>query len=567
MATLTGGQLVAKQLKKEGVECVFALSGGHIMDIIYGCREEGIEVYMVRHEDTAGFAADAYARVSGKPGVIITTAGPGVTNAATAMGEAKEACTPLVHIGGGAMMATYDSGTCQDLNTLDCMAAVCKDAKRCLTTERLPDYVSKAFRTAVSGTPGPVYLEIPMNVVGASVETDSVRVPQHPRTTCDVYGDPRYIAEAAELLAKAKRPVMVIGEAARYATNHGDYVEKLANYLNMPVYTTSMPYVRGLFADEGTNELFHLGEAAAAEADVILELGVYNHNHLNRGQAPVFHADAKVIQIHEDRTMIGFNRDADVGIVASSGVGAMQLYAAVKGLVPAREDGVWVDRARELTAVAMKPFTDARVDAITKPMHIGRLTWELRQWLEANGRDWHIICDGGDTAQWVQYNNTAHYPGQMLRFGINGTIGMGPGFSLGAWAADKRPVMYVTGDGSFGFHAMDMETLLRYKVPVICVIANDSAWGMIKLSQELKHPEYLAKHGHHPINLLPHMFPYEKMVAIWDGKGMMLDKVEDVIPALDEIKASGTIGILNVEVNQHTPSPRTIGFAGVVKKA
>ena len=157
MAMLTGGQLVAKQLKKEGVECVFALSGGHIMNIIYGCREEGIEVYMVRHEDTAGFAADAYARVSGKPGVIITTAGPGVTNAATAMGEAKDACTPLIHIGGGAMMATYDSGTCQDLNTLDCMAAVCKDAKRCLTTERLPDYVSKAFRTAVSGTPGPVY--------------------------------------------------------------------------------------------------------------------------------------------------------------------------------------------------------------------------------------------------------------------------------------------------------------------------------------------------------------------------------------------------------------------------
>ena len=100
MAMLTGGQLVAKQLKKEGVECVFALSGGHIMNIIYGCREEGIQVYMVRHEDTAGFAADAYARVSGKPGVIITTAGPGVTNATTAMGEAKDACTPLIHIGG-----------------------------------------------------------------------------------------------------------------------------------------------------------------------------------------------------------------------------------------------------------------------------------------------------------------------------------------------------------------------------------------------------------------------------------------------------------------------------------
>lgn len=104
-----------------------------------------------------------------------------------------------------------------------------------------------------------------------------------------------------------------------------------------------------------------------------------------------------MIQVHEDRAMIGFNRDADTGIVASCGVGAMQLYEAVKKLVPPREDGVWVNRARELTAVAMKPFTDARTDNTTRPMHIGRLTWEIRNWLETNGRDWHIICDGGDT--------------------------------------------------------------------------------------------------------------------------------------------------------------------------
>lgn len=566
MAMRTGGQLVAKQLKKEGVTCVFALSGGHIMDIIYGCREEGITVYMVRHEDTAGFAADAYARVSGKPGVLITTAGPGVTNATTAMGEAKDACTPLIHIGGGAMMATFDSGTCQDLNTLDCMKAVCKDAKRCLTTERLPDYVSKAFREAASGTPGPVYLEVPMNVLSAVVEEDTVRVPENSRTFCDVYGDPEYIQEAAALLAQAKRPVMVIGEAARYSVRHGEFVEKLANYLRMPVYTTSMPYVRGLFADEEKNELFLLGEAAAEEADVILELGVFNHNHLNRGQPPAMNGQAKVIQIHEDRAMIGFNRDADVGIVASSGVGAMQLYQAVVELTPLRQDEDWVDRARVLTQAAWKPFIDSRTDSTTSPLHIGRLTWELHQWLEVNGKDWHIICDGGDAAQWVQYNNVAHYPGQMLRFGINGTIGMGPGFALGAWAADGKAVMYVTGDGSFGFHAMDLETLLRYQVPVICVIANDSAWGMIKLSQELKYPAYLAKHGHHPINLLPDMFPYERMAVLWDGKGAMLYEAEEIGPALDEIKASGTIGILNVEVNQHTPSPRTIGFAGVAVK-
>lgn len=567
MTKLTGGRLVAKQLKREGVECVFALSGGHIMDIIYGCREEGIQVYMVRHEDTAGFAADAYARVSGKPGVLITTAGPGVTNAATAMGEAKDACTPVIHIGGGASMATFDSGTCQDINTLDCMKAVCKEAKRCLSAQRLPDYVSKAFRVAVSGTPGPVYLEIPMNVVEDTLDEASVSVPQKARTVCDIYGDPAYIQKGAELLAYAKRPVMIVGEAARYSANHGEFVAKLADYLKMPVFTTSMPYVRGLFADEEDHELFLLGEAAAAEADVILELGVYNHNHLNRGQGPLLHSQAKVIQIHEDRAMIGFNRDAEVGIVASCGVGAMQLYQVIEGLVPARKDEAWVERARALTAAAMQPFTASRTDEEREPMHIGRMTWEVHQWLNKNGRDWHIICDGGDAAQWTQYNHVAHYPGQMLRFGINGTIGMGFGFALGAWAADGKPAMLVTGDGSFGFHAMEFETLLRYQVPMICVIANDSAWGMIKLSQELKFPEYLSQHGHHPINLLPHMFPYEKMSGIWNGLGLALHRVEEIIPALNRIKASGKIGILNIEVNEHTPSPRTIGFAGVAKKA
>ena len=567
MAKLTGGQLVAKQLKKEGVECVFALSGGHIMNIIYGCREEGIQVYMVRHEDTAGFAADAYARVTGKPGVLITTAGPGVTNAATAMGEAKEACTPIIHIGGGASMATFDSGTCQDINTLACMASLCKDAKRCLTSQRLPDYVSKAFRTALSGTPGPVYLEIPVNVAAEAVEETDVSFPQNSRTACCVYGDPDYLKRAAVLLAQAKRPVMVLGEAASYSTQHGAFVEKLANYLKMPVFTTSMPYVRGLFADEEANELFRLGEAAAAEADVILELGVFNHNHLNRGQPPLFAGQAKVIQIHEDRAMIGLNRDADIGIVASCGTGAMQLYQEISALRPARQDEDWVARARTLTEEAMAPFLASRTDDTTQPMHIGRMTWEVGQWLAEHGRDWHIVCDGGDTAQWAQYNTFAHYPGQMLRFGINGTIGMGPGFALGAWAADKKPVLCFTGDGSFGFHPMELETLLRYQVPFVCVIANDGAWGMIKLSQELKYPSYLAEHGHHPINLLPEDFPYEKMAVLWDGLGQRIRQVEELHPALDAIQASRKMGILNVDVNQHTPSPRTIAFAGVKKES
>ena len=559
---LTGGQLVAKQLKKEGVTTVFALSGGHIMPIMYGLREEGIEVISVRHESAAGYAADAYARVSGKPGVVITTAGPGVTNCTTPMVEAFEAGTPLIHIGGGGFHNLYDSGISQDSPTLQLMSTICKDAKRCLMTKRLPEYVRGAFRRATSADSGPVYLEIPITVVMDQVAEEQAEYSSADPIESAVFGDPQRIKAAAQMLAEAQKPVIVLGEQCRYSTLYGEYVEQLVNYLKIPVYTTFLPSTRGLFVDETKNELFTLGESAASAADVILELNVNNLQNLGRGKPPVFNAAAKIIQINEDANKIGFNRDADIGIVASPGAAAMQLYKEIVEATGQVTGNAWVDEARAMTNKARAPFFAAKTDNSQPPVP-GRLAAEVMKFLEECGQDWHIICDGGDAAQWILYNSVARYPGQVVKFSNLGTIGTGAGFTLGAWAADRKPVLYFVGDGSFGFHAMEFETFVRNGIPVICVISNDSSWGMIKLAEELSKPDFIAQNGHHSVNLLQDMFPYEKMTEMWGGIGIKVNKAEDVVPSLKKILESGKVGILNCEVDKKAYSPRTRSFAGL----
>jgi acetolactate synthase-1/2/3 large subunit len=561
MAKISGGQLFGKALKKEGVECVFVLSGGHIMPIFYGCREEGIKVIDFRHECAAAYAADAYARVTGKPGIVVTTAGPGITNATTAMAEAAETGMPLIHIGGASPIRENDSGAMQNVASLECMSTFCKWAKKIIHTDRIPEYVSMAFRQALDESPGPVYLEVATDTVHEQVEEDTVYFPRDYRTDAMPFGDPAYIEKAAELLANAKRPVMVLGESARFSSEYGENVEALATYLRMPVFAVTP--ARGLFADESENELFVLGEAAAVQADVVLELGVDNSHHVGKGRAPKFNKDAKFIQVHADKTMIGYNTPADVGIVAGTGAAAQQLLEAVKAKMGPVTDESWVEEARALTAKAMAPFAEAAVSTIM-PIHPGRCAAEVAKFLDTEARDWHVICDGGDAAQWIHYNAKAHYPGQVIKFGKLGTIGAGTGFTTGAWAADKKPVLYYTGDGSFGFYSMEFDTFVRHGVPVVCVISNDSAWGMIKLSQELKFPEYIKEHGH-CANQLAYMRAYEKLPEMWGGVGVRVTHYDEIIPAIKKVYESGKPGIVNVQVNEHEMSPRTRSFAGVKK--
>lgn len=552
MSTVNGGELFAKALKKEGVTQIFTLCGSQIMPIYYGCRKAGIKVIDFRHEAAAAYAADAYARVSGKPGIVVTTAGPACLNTTAAMAEAKQHGVPVIHISGAARLLENDTGTLQDINTLEVMSSVTKWARNIYHGQRIPEYVAMAFRQCLANTPGPVFLGIATDVLLEEFTENTIYYPEQYRTEAKAFGDPALVEQAAGLLAAAKKPLLIIGDTARFNTMYGEAVEELVNYLKIPVFTVTQ--TRGLFGDED-NPLFSSGRAAAGTADVIVMLEV-DPNYLV-GKCRMIKEDAKVIQVAPDITRIGYNVKADIGIVGGSGPVIKQLLEAVKTKISQQNDTTWADVAATLTKKASEVFTQA-FTSDKHPINPGRCAAEVAKFIDTEARDWNIVIDGGEANLWLAAAVKVHRPGQLLDLGTLGGIGPGPGLTLGAWAASGKPVLYYTGDGSFGFYAMELDTMARQGVPVVCVISNDSAWGMIKHGESFRSPLETAN-GYVGVELAKNRH-YEKMAAMWGGIGIMVTEPEDIIPAIQEVYQSGLPGIVNVAVDPDIINPITMSI-------
>lgn len=556
MSELDGGALVGKALANEGVGRAFVLCGGHIMPALYGMRNAGIEIIDVRHECSALYAAIAYTRASGKVAAVMTTAGPGVGNTATGMMEAASMSVPVIHIGGAVAMAMRDAGDLQDMSTLTLMESVSKWARKVTLTGRIPEYLSMAFRHATDASPGPVYLEIPTDLLFAKVDETSVQLRPPSPSTAIAAGNPALIEEATELLAKAERPAMLFDDGAR--TTVGDdasAVAELSDFLKMPVGTAGYG-CRGLFGDESENRLLRTN--AIGGADVVLAMGCRFDFRLGSGR--FIPPKTKIIQVHTDTTQIGFNLRADVGIAGGAGPVARQILESLRAKREPRLDDSWVGPANGTTTANLP---DAYKDGKT-PVHPGRCAGEVAKFLERDGRDWSVVIDGGEASVWMGGASTAYRAGQLHGTGPNGTIGTGPGLVIGAWAADRKPVLWYTGDGSFGFYSMEMETMARLGIPVVCVISNDSSWGMISLVEKYIRPEEIAQRGSCNTDLHP-MRAYEKMVAMWDGYGEQVTDPEAILPAIERAAANGKPSIVNVHVDNESLSPFIAPYAEMVK--
>jgi len=556
MTMIDGGALVGKALANEGVEKAFVLCGGHIMPIFYGMRNAGIEIIDMRHEGAAMYAAIAYTRAAGKMAVVVTTAGPGVGNTPAGMMEAQSLGIPLLQIGGAVAMTKRDTGDLQDMSTLNVMETCSKWARKITHTERIPEYVAMAYRQALDSTPGPVYLEMPTDLLFAKLEEEKIFFPVNARTEAIPYGDPALIEKAAELLAKAKRPAVVVGDGALLSVGNKAWaVAALSDYLKMPVGVSGSS-CRGLFGDEYANPLLRIN--AMGMADVILTLGCRFDFRL--GMGAMVPKEAKVIQVHTDMRQIGFNVRADIGIVGGTGPVAGQLLEKVKNKRNTPVEVSWVGPNPK----PMKSLMPEAYGSENIPIHPGRCAGEVAKFLEEEGRDWTLICDGGEAAVWMLIAATAQRPGQIHSSGPNGTIGTGPALAVGAWAANRKPVLWYTGDGSFGFYAMEMDTMARLGIPVVCVISNDSAWGMIRLAERYIRPEEVETKGHCNVEL-EHMRAYEKMAAMWDGHGECVTDPAEIIPAIKRAVANGKPSIINVEVDKISLSPMIAGYANMVK--
>ncbi len=555
MASIDGGALFGKALANEGVEQAFALTGGHIMPIFYGMRNAGIHIIDVRHECAAIYAAIAYTRASGKIAVVVTTAGPGVGNTPAGMMEAESLGIPLLQVGGAVAMNKRDAGDLQDMSTLTLMESCCKWARKLTSTHRIPEYVTMALRHATDSAPGPVYLEVPTDLVFNKVEEEYVHYPVNCRTEAAPVGDLELVDQAAEMLAAAERPAMIIDDGARWSMGrHAEAIAELSDYLKMPV-GVSGNLCRGLFGSELETPL--LKTNGMALADVVLALGCKFDFRLGSGS--FIPKDAKIIQVHTDSRQIGFNTRADLGIVGGSGPTTAQILEAIKTRRSSHTGKCWMPVPETGGTVNLPDPYRAK----ETPVHPARCAGEVAKFLEGEGADWNLIADGGEASVWMGIASTATRPGQIHSSGANGTIGTGPCLTIGAWAANKKPVLWYTGDGSFGFYAMEMDTMARLGIPVVCVISNDSAWGMIRLAERYIRPKEIAEQGQCNTELHP-MRAYEKMAAIWEGHGEKVTDPDEIIPAIKRAAANGRPSIINVEVDDVSLSPFIAGYAKMV---
>jgi acetolactate synthase-1/2/3 large subunit len=546
MASITGGQLVARMLRKEGVSTVFTLSGLHVAPIYAGCVDEGIRIVDTRHEQAAAHAADAWARLTRGVGVAIVTAGPGVTDAVTGVANAWAAASPLVLIGGAAPTFNQGRGSLQEMPQVPLFHGITKWADRVPSPELVPSFLAKAFRVARAGRPGPVFLEIPWDVLSNGADEALAEAQSLYWTDARSPGDPAKLDAALALLARAERPVVMAGSSI-WRDDAVAALERFASRSGIPVYLNGM--ARGCLPREHP-AFFELSRKdALAGADVVLVVGTPLDFRLGYGTEPTFAPGARVIQVDIDATEIGRNRAIDVGIVGDSRSVLDALAAGARAATPA-----WPRLLRE-KEVERRERQRAFEESDQRPIHHFRLARAIDT--VASRADPTYVADGGNVVAVAAKVLRVPGPGRWLDPGPLGTLGVGAPFAIAAkLLAPGRPVCVVQGDGAFGLNGMDYDTAVRFKLPMVIVVGNDAAWGQILIPQRGLYGEEHAV----ATRLAPTR--YDRVVEALGGKGEHVEDPAELIPALERAFASGTVYCVDVAIDpEAAASSGAAGYA------
>ena len=523
---LQGGRLVAQAIAAEGVDTVFTLSGGHVMPVYEGCRREGIRVVDVRHEQSAAHAAEAWGRVRRAAGVALVTAGPGVTGTVTAVANCHAAQTPLVVLGGARPLAQAEQGALQELDQLSLLKPITKWAATCPATERIPEYVAIAFRHTLAPPRGPVYLELPADILFADAAPD--RPPQPGRAAPRAFGDPRELTKAADILNASDRPAVIAGNGIWW----DDASRQLAAFVEaggLPTFLNGSG--RGSLPPE--HELFfqHARSTALEQADVVCVVGAPLDFRLRFGR---FGAE-KLVHVHGDPSELGRNRVPDAAIVGDCAA----VLDALAELVESPADGraTW----RERLHAAERAWWDEHRDELgsdASPIHHYRLGRELDRILDPGTV---VIGDGGDVVAAVSRVLRVHRPGHWLDPGPFGCLGVGPGYAVGVSAAGfGSGIVCVMGDGAFGLNGLDLDTLVRFSMPAVLVVGNDAAWGEIRIPQVGMY----GAEGEVATRLAPSR--YDRLCDVFGGHAEHVERVDELGPALERALGAGEPAIVNV---------------------
>jgi acetolactate synthase I/II/III large subunit len=550
--TFHGGRLVARRLKAHGVSKLFTLSGGHLFSIYDGCREEGIDLVDVRHESTAAFAAEGWAKVTREAGVCALTAGPGVTNGMSAMASAQANHSPMVVLGGRAPALRWGQGSLQEIDHVPFVRPLTRLATTAQSTEEIPGLVDDAFAAACAPHGGPAFVDFPLDYVfmeAAEQESASGSLSSGSATgaggvarALSASGDA--LERAAALLAAAERPVIMAGTDLYWGHAEGALLE-LAHTLRIPVFLNGL--ARGCVAAD--DELFfsRVRSQALKGADVALVVGVPMDFRLGFGAS--FGEETEIVVIdaaeperdHQRRPAAecyGPIAQTLTDLRVGAGAQALASESWISGLRAAESERREAERAE---------LEDARA-----PMHPMRLYAELASVLD---RDAIVIGDGGDFVSYAGRVVDSYAPGCWLDPGPFGCLGTGCGYALAAKLAHpERQVVLLVGDGAFGFSGMEFDTLARHGVNVVAVMGNNGIWALEKHPMEFLYGYSVAA------DLRPGT-RYDQLVQALGGYGELVERPEDLRGALERAFAAGLPALVNVLTDPTVVYPRKSNLA------
>ena len=544
-----GGRLIAKRLAAHGVSKLFTLSGGHLFSIYDGCRIEGIDIVDVRHEQTAAFAAEGWAKVTRELGVCALTAGPGVTNGMSALGSAQQNNSPLLVLGGRAPAWRWGQGSLQEIDHVPFVRPLVKLAATADSVAEIQELVDEAIAVALEPHSGPAFLDFPLDhVFSLAPDNESAASRAELSAARARPAESREIEQAAALLREAERPVIMAGTGLYWGRAEGA-LQELAESLQVPVFLNGLG--RGCLAADHPLFFSRARSAALKGADVALVIGVPLDFRLGFGA--VFGEETAVVSVDAAEPLRASPRPLAGELYGAlpSVLDGLRLAAPLEDGSLVEDRGNWLGSLRAIEIEARESELEWLLDE-RSPLHPARVYGELAPLLD---RDAIVIGDGGDFVSFAGRFVDSYKPGCWLDPGPFGCLGSGPGYALAAKLAHpERQVVLLQGDGAFGFSGMEWDTLVRHGVAVIGVMGNNGIWALEKHPMELVYGYSVAA------DLQPEL-RYDQVVEVLGGHGELVRSPGELRPAFERALASGQPALVNVLTDPSVAYPRRSNLA------
>ena len=551
MAKVNGGWLTAKTLYDFGIRNIFSLGGGHINPIYDACVDLGIRIIDTHHEQGAAMAADAYGRSKRRPAVCLVTAGPGLTNALTGIAGSYLSNSPLIIISGRSGIEENDRNPLQEIDQQAIVTPITKWARTIYDQKRIPEYIGKAYKTAITGKPGPVYLGMSYEVLYPRLddkEIDKINF-EIPKYTNEPSQET--ISEVLNHLKKSRKPIAIVGSGGWYSDCEKE-LKRFIESANIPTFTLNLG--RGIISDEHKNCFGAASPSApngfrdiSSNADLILLLGIRLSLYMGFGRS--FNKDANIVQVEIDPNEVGSNISPDLAIICDLKKFLIKLNRYLNKNTKLTKYISWNKTAHQLSSKEWKKIESVR-SSNKKPIHAVRVAKCVEEVL---GNDGIVVIDGGDCQAWTDVTYRVKKPGGYMKGGLLGCMGVGVPFAIGTKLANpKKRVALISGDGAIGMNFMEFETAIRHKIPFVAVVCNDQSWGMTKHQIEITYGKKRPTLG---VDL--EFTPFHELVKVMGGYGEYIDNPKDLNGAIERGFSSGLPSLINVKTDPNATSPAT----------